>query len=109
MDQNHHRLAPGGAFGHDLHNGCVVAVYQDPLALELLQPDSQSHGDGIQLSPVDAHESVLVAGIWELALTPVSLEVAAEAHIAGIGEELTVCAGKPVRLIPGLVEPSSIV
>ena len=37
--------------------------------------DSQSHGDGIQLSPVDAHEPVLEAGIWELALTPVSLKV----------------------------------
>ena len=34
-DQNHHRLAPGGALGHDLHDRCVVAVYQDPLALEL--------------------------------------------------------------------------
>ena len=98
-DQNHYRLAPGGALGHDLCDGCVVTVYQDPLALELLLSDSQSHGDGVQVSPFDAHEPVLEAGIWELALTPVSLEVAAEAHITGISEELTVCTGKPVRLI----------
>ena len=30
---------------------------------------------------------------------PVFLEVAAKAHVTGIGEELTVCTGKPVRLI----------
>ena len=84
---------------HDLHGGCVVAVYQDPLALELIPPDSQSHGDGIQLSSVDAHEPVLEAGIWELTLTPVFPEVAAKTHVTGISEELTVHAGKPVRLI----------
>ena len=35
-NQNHHGLALRGAFGHDLHNQCVVAVNQDPLALELI-------------------------------------------------------------------------
>ena len=38
-------------------------------------------------------------GIWECALTPVSLKVAAKAHITGISEELTFCAGESVRLI----------
>ena len=38
--RNHHGLAHGGAFVHDLHDGCGVTVKQDPLALELIPPDS---------------------------------------------------------------------
>ena len=60
-------------------------------------PGSYSHGDGIQLSPVDAHEPVLEVGIWDL--TPVSLKLSAKAHVTGIGEELTFCAGEPVSLV----------
>ena len=60
---------------------------------------SQSHGNVIQLSPVDAHELILEVGFWEFALTPVALEVAAEAYASGICEKLTLCAGEPTGLI----------
>ena len=32
-------------------------------------------------------------------MTPMTLKVAVEAHVTGIGEELTSCAGEPVRLV----------
>ena len=62
-------------------------------------PHSQSHGNVIQLSPVDAHEPILEVGFWEFALTPVALEVAAKAYVAGICEKLTLHAGEPMGLV----------
>ena len=35
VDQNYHRLALWWALGHDLNDGHIVTVYQDPLAFEL--------------------------------------------------------------------------
>ena len=57
---------------------------KDPPAPEMMSSDSQSHGNAIQISPVDTHESILEAGFWEFALTPMALEVAAEAYIASV-------------------------
>ena len=74
-------------------------MYQDPLAPDMVPPDSQSHGNAIQLSPVDTHEPILEVGFWEFALTPVALEVASEAHVTGICEKLTLHAGEPMKLI----------
>ena len=74
-------------------------MYQDPLAHEMIPSDSQNHGNAIQLSPVDAHEPIPDVGFWEFALTPVALEVAAEAYITGIYEKLTPHAGEPTGLI----------
>ena len=74
-------------------------MYQDSLALELIPPDSWGHGYGVQLSPVDAHRPIPEVGLWEPTLTPVSLEVAAKAHITGISEKLTFHAGEPVGLV----------
>ena len=62
-------------------------------------PDSQSHGDTIQLSPVDAHEPILEVGFCKFALTPVVLEVAAEAYITGICEKSTLHSDEPMGLI----------
>ena len=61
--------------GHDFYNGWIINAqgsscpWNDP-------PDSQSHGNTIQLSPVDAHGPILEVGFWEFALTPMALEVA---------------------------------
>ena len=65
----------------------------------MIPPDSQSHGNAIQLSPVDTHEFISEAGFWEFALTPMSLEVTAEANVTGICEKLTLRAGEPTRLL----------
>ena len=54
-------------------------MYQDPLAPEMVPPDSQSHGNAIQLSPVDVHDPIPEVGFWEFALTPVTLEETAKA------------------------------
>ena len=65
----------------------------------MISPDSQGHGNAIQLSPVNTHESISEAGFWEVAQTPMALEVAAKGYVTGIHEKLTICAGEPVRLI----------
>ena len=62
-------------------------------------PDSQSHGNAIQLSPVDAHEPIPEMVFWEFALAPVALEVAAKAYVTGICEKMTLHAGEPMGLI----------
>ena len=74
-------------------------MHQDPLALELIPPDSQSHGNGIQLPLVDAHEPVSEGGVQKLALTPMSLKIATKTYVAGISEEMEFSAGEPVGLI----------
>ena len=74
-------------------------MHKDPLAPEMIPPDSQSHGNAIQLSPVDTHEVISEVGFWEFALTPMSLEVAAETYFTGICEKLTLHAGEPMRLV----------
>ena len=74
-------------------------MHQNHLALELLPPDGQSHGDSIELSPVDAHEPISEAGIQKLTLTPMFLKIATKAYVTGIGEELAFSTGEPVGLI----------
>ena len=74
-------------------------MHKNPLAPEVMPPDSQSHGNAIQLSPVDTHELISEAGFWEFALTPMSLEVATKAYITGICEKFALCTGEPMRLI----------
>ena len=74
-------------------------MYQNPLALELFPPDGHGYGDSIQLSPVNVHEPALEAGDRKLTLTPMPLKIATEAHIAGIGEELSFYTGEPVGLV----------
>ena len=72
---------------------------QDPLAPEMVPPDSQSHSNAIQFSPVDTHGPIPEAGFWEFALTPVALEVTTKAYVTGICEKLTLYAGEPMRLV----------
>ena len=74
-------------------------MYQDPLAPEIVPPDSQSHGNTTQLSSVDVLELIPEAGFWEFALTPVALEVATKAYVAGICEKLTLCTDEPMGLM----------
>ena len=74
-------------------------MHLKPLALELIPLDGQCHGDGIQLSPVDAHEPILEVGIWKLTLTPMSLKIAAKAYVTGISEELAFGTGEPAGLV----------
>ena len=62
-------------------------------------PDSQSHGNAMQLSPVGTHELVSEAGFWEFALTPMSPEVSAKAYITCICEKFPLCTGEPMRLV----------
>ena len=66
---------------------------------EMMSPDSQGRGNAMQLSPVDTYELISEVGFWEFALTPMSLEVTAEAYIAGICEMFALCAGEPMRLV----------
>ena len=74
-------------------------MHQDPLVPEMVPHDSQSHGNAIQFSPVDAHEPILKVGVWEFPLIPVALKVAPKAYIAGICKKLTLHAGEPLGLI----------
>ena len=71
-------------------------MHKDPLALEMMAPGSQCHGKTIHLSPVDTHELVSEAEVWELALTPVTLEVTAETQVTGICEQFAFNAGEPL-------------
>ena len=74
-------------------------MHKNSLSLEIMSPDSQSHGNMIQLSQVDTHELISKVGFWEFALAPLSLEVTAEAYIAGIYEKFILSAGKPMSPI----------
>ena len=65
----------------------------------MVPPDSQSHGNAIQISTVDAHDPIPEVGFWEFVLTPVVLEVAAKAYIAGICEKMTLHSGELTGLI----------
>ena len=65
----------------------------------MIPPDNQSHGNAIQISPVDTHEFISEAGFWEFALMPMTLEIAAKAYIAGICEKLALHAGESLRLV----------
>ena len=82
-----------------MHDGCVIAVYQNPLALELIPLDGQDHGGHIQLSPVNVHKPIPEAGDQKLTLTPIPLKIATETYVTGISEELTFYTGEPVGLI----------
>ena len=86
MDQGHHGLATGGGLGHDVDHGCIVAVEEQALALELGSPESQSHGDHVQLMPVDTHLLVLECLLGEGTLAPLALKIATKPFIASVGE-----------------------
>ena len=57
-------------------------------AFELRSPQSQSHGDCIQFTPVDAHLLVVEGLLGKGTLAPLSLKVTTEALVAGIGKQL---------------------
>ena len=57
-DQNHHRLALWGARGHDLNDGCIVTVYQDPLAFELIPQMASANVTAYNSLQFDAHEFI---------------------------------------------------
>ena len=72
-------------------------MHKDPLTSEMMSPDSQNHGNAIQLCPVDTHEFILKVGFWVFALTTISLEVTAKAYITGICERFELCTGEPMQ------------
>ena len=74
-------------------------MHKNPLATEVMPLDSQSHGNTIQLSPVNTHKLISEEGFWEFTLTPMSLQVTAEAYITGICEKFALHTGEPTRLI----------
>ena len=71
-------------------------MHNDLLGLELMAPDSQHHNDIIQFSPVDIHELIPEVDSWELALTPMTLEVTAETQVAGICKKFSFSTGDPL-------------
>ena len=67
-----------GALGHYLHDRCIVTVYQDSLALELIPQIARTMVMAYSSLQVMLIGPIPEAGLWELTLTPVSLEVAAK-------------------------------
>ena len=71
-------------------------MYKDPLAPEVMAPDSQHHGDIIQLSPVETHQLISEADLWELALTLMTLVVTAKAQVTGICKMFAFSTSEPL-------------
>ena len=72
---------------------------EQAFAFELRSPQSQSHGNCIQFTPVDAHLLVIEGLLGKGALAPLTLKVTTEALVAGIGKQLHIWAAGPVCVI----------
>ena len=71
-------------------------MHKDPLALEVMASDGQHHGDTIQFSQIDTHGMISEADFWELALTPMTLEVTDKSQVAGICKQFAFSTGEPL-------------
>ena len=82
-----------------MYNRCIITMKEQAFSLEVRSPQSQSHGNGMKFTPVNAHLLVLEGLLGKGTLTPLTLKVTTEALVTGISKKFHVWAAGPVCVV----------